>query len=137
MRQACLLLILAWNSRADLRSRRIPLKENLLFCLAGLLWTVAADRAVAAAVVGMAVGAGLFGLSLLTREAIGSGDALLLLVTGSFLGGCWNALLLLAAWTVAGIWSGLLLVFHKAGKQSRIPFAPFLLLAYMGMLLFQ
>ena len=137
MRQACLLLILAWNSRVDLRSRHIPLKENLLFCLVGLLWTVAADRAVAAAVVGMAVGAGLFGLSLLTREAIGSGDALLLLVTGSFLGGCWNALLLLAAWTVAGIWSGLLLVFHKAGKQSRIPFAPFLLLAYMGMLLFQ
>lgn len=44
MRQACLLLILAWNSRADLRSRRIPLKENLLFCLVGLLWTVAADR---------------------------------------------------------------------------------------------
>ena len=128
MRQACLLLILAWNSRADLRSRRIPLKENLLFCLVGLLWTVAADRAVAA---------GLFGLSLLTREAIGSGDALLLLVTGSFLGGRWNVLLLLAAWTVAGIWSGLLLVFHKAGKQSRIPFAPFLLLAYMGMLLFQ
>lgn len=85
----------------------------------------------------MAVGAGLFGLSLLTREAIGSGDALLLLVTGSFLGGRWNALLLLAAWTVAGIWSGFLLVFHKAGKQSRIPFAPFLLLAYMGMLLFQ
>ena len=93
MRQACLLLILAWNSRADLRSRRIPLKENLLFCLVGLLWTVAADRAVAAAVVGMVVGAGLFGLSLLTR----------------------NVLLLLAAWTVAGIWSGLLLVFHKAG----------------------
>ena len=137
MRQACLLLSLAWNSRADLRSRRIPLKENLLFCLVGLLWTVAADRAVAAAVVGMVVGAGLFGLSLLTREALGSGDALLLLVTGSFLGGRWNVLLLLAAWTVAGIWSGLLLVFHKAGKQSRIPFAPFLLLAYMGMLLFQ
>ena len=113
------------------------MKENLLFCLVGLLWTVAADRAVAAAVVGMVVGAGLFGLSLLTREAIGSGDALLLLVTGSFLGGRWNVLLLLAAWTVAGIWSGFLLVFHKAGKQSRIPFAPFLLLAYMGMLLFQ
>ena len=98
---------------------------------------MAADQALGAAVAGMAVGAGLFGLSLLTREAIGSGDALLLLVTGSFLGGRWNALLLLAAWTVAGIWSGLLLVFHKAGKQSRIPFARFLLLAYMGMLLFQ
>ena len=81
MRQACLLLILAWNSRADLRSRHIPLKENLLFCLAGLLWRVAADQALGAAVAGMAVGAGLFGLSLLTREAIGSGDALLLLVT--------------------------------------------------------
>ena len=134
MRQACLLVILAWNSKEDIRSRKIPLGINLLFCVAGILWTTVAHRTIRTAATGMAVGVGLFGLSLLTGEAVGSGDALLLVVTGSFLGGRQNILLLVIAWSLAGIWSGILLVFRKAGKKSRIPFAPFLLLAYVGML---
>ena len=131
MREACLLMILAWNSREDFYTRVIPLKINLLFCLLGTIWTVMTDRTIVSVAAGMAVGAGLLAISFLTGEAVGSGDALLLFVTGSFLGGCKNILLLLTAWTISGIWSGVLLIARKAGRKNRIPFAPFLLAAYM------
>ena len=137
MGRAGLLLILAWNSREDIRSREIPMGRNLLFGAAGFLWSVMTGKTAVDIAVGMAVGILLLGISVLTGEAVGRGDALLLVMTGSFLGGRQNAMLLLTAWVASGIWSGILLSLRKAGRRSRIPFVPFLLLAYMGQLLVQ
>lgn len=137
MKRACLLGILAYNSGKDIKTKEIPLLANVLFGILGSGWSLyTGDLEPSLLCGGIILGGFIFLLGILTKEAIGIGDGVLLMVTGSFLGGTENFLLFFFALLGAGSYAALLLVLKKAGKKTAIPFAPFLLASYMGMMLF-
>ena len=80
---------------------------------------------------GMAVGGGIFIAGAVTREAIGYGDAWVIGVLGLFLGVFTVIELLLIALTLSALMSAALLLCRKIGRKTRLPFVPFLFVAYI------
>lgn len=135
MEQVCMLGLLAYNSSRDIKTGRIPVLFNLIAGTIGLFWSLADKReSLFSLCAGIAFGGAVLLAGFFTGEAIGLGDGLLLMTTGGFLGGKKNALLFLLALLAAGGYSGVLLFLKKAKKKTAVPFVPFLLLAYMGMI---
>lgn len=85
---------------------------------------------------GVFVGVVLYLVSIGSGEKIGKGDAFLVTSTGVYLG-FWNNITILWMASIMAAIVGMIayFVFHK-GKQFRLPFAPFLLVAYLLFLLF-
>ena len=71
-------------------------------------------------------------ISVLTRGEIGFGDGLLILAMGSVLKSGELLGVLCAALLLCGIYSGLQLLVFKKKRETEIPFAPFLLVGYLG-----
>ncbi len=103
------LLITEWMGR----NGRLPASEWILSALPGLLFLL---------------------LALLSREKIGYGDGVMLLILGACLG--WREIWKL--WMMANLLllfaSIFLLATKKAGRNTRIPFVPFLWIAYLLLL---
>lgn len=81
---------------------------------------------------GIIVGVAVLVYSKMSKGAIGEGDGYLLVATGLMLGWRDNIVLLIGALILAGSFSIFLLLFKKVNKKKEIPFAPFLLLTYIG-----
>ena len=92
---------------------------NFLFCLGG-----------------MSLGLILLCISFITKGQIGTGDGFIVCITGLCLGFSKNAMLLVISFLGSAIFSIALLTFKLAGRKKTIPFVPFLLFGYMGVLLF-
>lgn len=127
-----LLGILGYFSVEDLRKKSIQLVPLLAAAIAGVLFHMYFSRiSIWNLIGGMAVGAGLYIISVLSNERIGKGDALLMSVTGIFLG-FWDNLMLL--WVsmlvamVAGIGAVLIL---KKNRRYEMPFIPFVFTGYL------
>lgn len=73
-------------------------------------------------------------VSLITKGQIGTGDGIIFCITGLGLG-FWNNLwLLMLSLFMAGIFSGILWMLKRVGRKSEIPFVPFILISYLGVL---
>ena len=68
------------------------------------------------------------------KPVISIGDGLLLIVTGIYLGLEENLKLFLCGLFLCGLWALGLVLLRKKSRKDSIPFVPFLLAAYMGML---
>ncbi len=133
--EAALLGMLGICSLEDLWKRQIHLAVLAVFGLLGIaLHLHGASRTAWDLLCGAGIGALLYLISLLTGEKIGKGDALLVTTTGIYLGFRDNLLLLWIASLLAGTVGLLLFLFRKKKKNDRIPFAPFLLAAYLILL---
>ena len=86
-------------------------------------------QGIAAAVLPAAV---LWGFCLLTEGKIGRGDGMMLLTLGLLLGWRLCAAVLGTACLLIALFAGIGLAAGKYGRNSRIPFAPFLLAAMAG-----
>lgn len=73
-------------------------------------------------------------LSKAGKGMVGIGDGLVLMVTGIYLGGTENMRLLCGGLLLTAICGLGLLLFFRKRRTDTIPFVPFLLLSYMGML---
>lgn len=82
---------------------------------------------------GAAFGAILLLFCFFSKEALGFADGVLILVCGVAFGLYETVALCFFAAVYAGGVSAVLLLAKKAGKKSRIPFLPFLLLGYITM----
>lgn len=123
----------------DIRHREIP----LLWILSGIaaaagigIWRIT-EGMFTIMEAGFSLLPGIFFLltGYCTGEKVGYGDGLILLASGLFLGAYRCFFVLCAGLVLSAAVSLILLLFHKAGRYSRIPFAPFLL-AGMGVMLF-
>ncbi|MCI8281541.1 MAG: hypothetical protein HFI76_07585 [Lachnospiraceae bacterium] len=138
MEQGILLGMLGVCAAEDIKKRSIPLPYLVIFGLVGIgLHWYGHKLFLFDMGTGIAVGVGLLGLSALTRGSIGMGDGFIFCAAGIFLGGSGNVELLMFSLMYAGIWSLGMIVFKKrkskVGKQ-RIPFAPFVFIGYVTML---
>ena len=123
----------------DIKKREIPLILVALGILAALgtdLWQIGRGT-LSIADAGFALLPGVFFLmiSFCTREKVGYGDGLLLIMTGLCTGLAQCFLGLCIGLILSSIVVLLLLVLRKAGKNSEIPFAPFLAIG-MGVVFF-
>jgi leader peptidase (prepilin peptidase)/N-methyltransferase len=84
---------------------------------------------------GVMIGVGLLLCSLLSHESIGRGDGYLFCVTGIYLGFWNNLFLLVVASVLSGIGALILLIAKRCAKTAQIPFVPFVLAAYLILLL--
>lgn len=69
-----------------------------------------------------------------TQEALGYGDGILIMVLGSFLGMWKIAMLLVIAFSVSGVIAIVGMIMKKWKRDARLPFIPFLLVGYLGVI---
>ena len=125
------LVMLLMNSVTDLKKREILLKETAAFLLAGLVLSflnVIRGMPVPAALMAGGTAAG---MSLLSAGRIGMGDALVILTLCVYLP-AEEVLGMLSAASVLSAGAGICLLVRGAGKDTQIPFVPFLLAGAIG-----
>ena len=84
---------------------------------------------------GIAMGAAFFVAGKLTKEAIGYGDSWIILLLGIVLGGMKIVEVVLTASFTASLFSIAYCIKKGWKKEYAIPFAPFLTMAYLGVML--
>lgn len=119
----------------DWRKRELPvvllgtmsLTVVTIVCFCG--WTPLFSRAV-----GFLVGISFFFISKWTNQVIGYGDSWIILLLGIYLGS-FNALQVLFVGSTLSAFGSLILLWkNRWNRNLRIPFVPFLAIAYLGVL---
>lgn len=116
----------------DFKEQNVYLYRMLLSAAAGIflhIWYQ--SPALPDMLAGAAIGVVLMLIACLTGESVGMGDGLALMVSGIFLGFWGNLELLLMALFFAGAAALFLLIVKKKGRKYRLPFLPFLAVAYL------
>lgn len=85
---------------------------------------------------GLLLGGLLLSLSLITKGQIGYADGIIVGIIGTTLGFYTSSGILLMALFISAIVSLIIIVFKKAKRKTTIPFVPFLLIGYVGVLVF-
>lgn len=136
--QVGLIGMLAIATSQDIKKKQIRLIWVIIFALlAILIHILTGEDSIFNMLLGIIPGVALIGLSFVFRGRIGLGDGCLLVASGLFLGLRGNMDLFLTALLFCGIWAMGLVVIRKKKGDYEIPFAPFLLAAYIKMLVFQ
>lgn len=125
---AMALLLLA--SITDIRKKEVPVWEIAGFIGISLMRAAAlfpeGDIDVTGLVLSVVPGIIVLLLAFVTRQGIGYGDGLVILALGPTLGLERMGLCLMVAFFACSVLSGILFLIKKAGKNSRIPFVPFI-----------
>lgn len=136
MEQAAAVLLLGGNAWKDLRKHRISILLTAGIFLAAVILRIRRGE-YAALAAGILPGVILLGISWITKESLGYGDGLVQSVLGALLG--WKKALeiLLGAFFLAAIFSAAALAARRLGRKSELPFLPFILGAYLVLLIFE
>lgn len=136
MLEACFTLgLLGIESIQDIREKKLTVWLICAFGVCGAVCHLIYERGEYQSLLGgIAVGAAMIAVSLLTKGRVGLGDGLVLFVTGIFLGFRQNLTLFMVSQVLTAVYALFLLTIRKKGRGYEIPFVPFLLIAYVGML---
>lgn len=128
--EGVILLIL---SIEDIRKQKISLWIIFFgFILAGIFCAGQMAEGVWSVLAGAGPGIVLLLLGYVTRGSIGYGDGLVVTFLGMSFGFLKISGMLLLALFFAVFYSGGMLLLRKYNMRSRLPFLPFLMLAYLG-----
>ena len=122
-------------SMQDLREKRISiscLRWGMAAALLSVIWNLAAQRLdVRELVFSILPGILLFVYSRITKEKLGEADGWMVMVQGMLLGwrDCVEVLILADLLLCAA--SFFLLALHRADRNTKLPFAPYLLAAFV------
>lgn len=127
--------ILLMCSYTDIREKKV----SIWIIIAGVqavlvLNIIARDITMVNALLGATIGILLIGVSKLTKNAIGTGDAMLIIMIGLAIGMFHTLLALFYALLITAVVSAILLILRKIKKDSQMPFVPFILLGYLGVI---
>lgn len=135
MKEICVLAFLGWNTWTDIRKKQVSLLAVGIFAVAGIVAAVLQRKLSWQYFLPVGIGCFFVAISLLTKGAVGMGDGWLLMALGTVLDTEEFVTGLLVGMLCCGIWSGVLLFIFRKGKNTEIPFVPFLMIGYMGGLL--
>lgn len=134
-----LLLMLAFAAAEDLKKRTVPVTLVTIFCILLLAVRYLYERqsfVLTDLLAGALPGLFFFLICLFTKGEAGGGDAWIILLTG-LLTGFWNTgMICFLALVITGLFGLVLLAAGKAGRRTRLPFVPFLLVSYVMLLAF-
>ena len=115
----------------DVRTKSIRVLEVIIFAVIGVLIDVILKPYSWVSIAGgVAVGAVLYIISILTKEKIGKGDAMIVMVSGLYLGFMNTMIVLWLASLLAAIFGVIMVRCQRHQIDVEIPFVPFLLVAY-------
>ncbi len=120
----------------DIRSRRIPVAGFAILFIMSVLYRMATDGSnvyIPDLVWGIVPGLLMMGLSLVTEQKVGTGDGILILILGLGMGPVRCVYVLAGAMVLCCVFCGVLLLIHRAGRNTQIPFVPFITLG-MGVM---
>lgn len=127
-----LLGVLAITAYRDWKEQCIYLYVPMLAGIAGLiLHLLYQEHAITDVLWGTGIGVIAILVAVISGESIGIGDGVMLMVSGIFLGFWGNLALLLTALLLVGATALFLVVIKRKGRDYRVPFLPFLLVAYL------
>lgn len=137
MLEHCLLLVtLGFHSIEDIKSKEITLMVTLGSALAGIVChLVYQSQSIYSMLGGMLFGGGILLFAILSGGKIGIGDGMVLILTGLYLGAERNLALMLLSFFLAGVWAFITIFFLRMDKGEKMPFIPFLFLAYVVILM--
>ena len=125
-------------SKDDIKYKQVKVFVISIFGVLGVLLHVFFGKnSWASMLLGFSIGAILYFVSILTNEKIGKGDALIIAVAGIYLGALKTLELLWFSSLLAAIGGLILIVVKKKEKTFEMPFVPFMLLAYILMLVWE
>jgi leader peptidase (prepilin peptidase)/N-methyltransferase len=122
----------------DIYSRSIPIKLIAFFLLAGLVIFVIcySTGMLANCVLGGTIGFGVIKLTIImSGRQVGGGDLALITITGFYSGLKGFINILFISVVLAGIYSLLLVITKKGSRKTEIPFAPFVQLSTVILLI--
>lgn len=126
-------LVLGTVAYRDWRTKQIScLSLFVMSILIVLLRIILVEDTIWSTLGGAAVGAGFFLFSKCSKESIGYGDCWIVLLLGVFLGGKTLMEVVFVAMLLTSLFSLGFCMVRGWKKQYTIPFAPFLAVAYMG-----
>lgn len=129
--------VLLYCAGKDIQTKKIFAGWILFLLAIGIfLQVLAGNQVLFRIMTGSTAGIALRLIGRLTQEAIGKGDGDLTIALGIQTGFFGSMELLMYAFLFSASFSVLLLLCKKADRKKRIPFVPFLLLGYLGVLLF-
>lgn len=131
-----LLGMLVVSAYKDWKEKTVYLYILFLAGIMGLiLHLVYHDRSITDLLAGALVGAIMIFAAWVSKESIGTGDGAMLIVSGIYLGFWKNLMLVVIALFLAGGAAIFFLFIMRKERNYRIPFLPFLLVAYLLILL--
>lgn len=135
MREWCILALLGINTWTDVKKREVSLVSVAGFGIIGLAWGLWKDAFTWQYLLSGGLCTCFLGLSVLTKGAVGMGDCLLLLALGVLLEPEEFLAVVFLGMLCCAVWAAVILAVFRKGRNTEIPFVPFLLLGYMGNLL--
>lgn len=127
-----LLGTLGFHSLEDIKSKQITLMVTLGSALAGLVChLIYQSHSIYSMLGGMVFGGLILLFSVLSKGKIGQGDGIIFMLTGLYLGVEKNIALMLLSFVLAGCWAFMAILFWHRDKKEKIPFIPFLFVAYL------
>lgn len=132
LREVCVLGFLGFNTWTDVRRKEISLAAAAFFAAAALGWTVYTGGISLDFFIPAGISCLFLGISMLTKGALGMGDGWLMMALATAMETEEFLTMLLAGMAGSAVWAGVLLAVLHKGKDTEIPFVPFLLLGYIG-----
>ena len=134
--QGAELLFLGIGTYFDLKMQKLPLWFLLSFGLGGLLFNLICPyQGLQELLAGIIVGALFLLAGWVSRESIGYGDGIGLMVLGCMEGVQRMIPVIFGAFLLSAVFGMWKLVGRRESRESTMPFFPFLLIAWMGVLI--
>ena len=131
-----ILIYLAYQTYKDIREKAVSLRSIIIFSLAGVFINIfSTNISLFDMFLGSAVGFGVILIGKLMRDGIGIGDGAVLSSIGILIGGKMCLLIFLMAITISAVIVIVLLVFKKVKMKQELPFIPYILCAYLLILM--
>ena len=130
------LIYLSYQTYKDIREKQVSLRSIIIFSLTGVVINIfSTNISLFDMFLGSAVGLGVILIGKLMRDGIGTGDGAVLSGIGILMGGKMCLLIFLMAITISAAIAIVLLVFKKVKMKQELPFIPYILCAYMLILM--
>ena len=134
--QIFVLAFLGINSWKDIRKREVSLLATGIFAVIGIINALWHGTIFWEWIGAVGFGTALIALSVVSKGAVGMGDGLVLAALGTVL--TFGELLgvFMMGLLCCSVWGIILLILPRTGRKTEIPFVPFLLLGYIGGLIY-
>ena len=131
-----LFLGLGAASFIDWKTKKVYLPMIIAIAGAGMIIHIfMQDMTIMDIFVGVLPGIILLFLGYVTKESIGYGDGCIFIMTGVYLGGWKNLMLLGISSVFAGMYAIAILLMRKGSRKDSFAYVPFVLLAYVVLII--